>query len=78
MKKALIASVLIILISCQSNNHFEIPLTQVKRGTFVEELTEEGTVHAVNNTAVATPRISYRFGSMKISSIIEDGKEVQK
>ena len=78
MNKALIASVLIILISCQSNNHFEIPLTQVKRGTFVEELTEEGTVHAVNNTAVATPRISYRFGSMKISSIIEDGKEVQK
>lgn len=78
MNKYLIILSLVALISCQSKNNFEIPLTQVKKGTFTEEITEEGTIRAVKNTSITTPKISYRYGNMKISSIVEDGTEVNE
>jgi multidrug resistance efflux pump len=55
-----------------------VPTTEVKLGTFVQEMTEEGVVQAVNSTSITTPRISYRYGSLKIASIVEDGTQVEK
>jgi multidrug efflux pump subunit AcrA (membrane-fusion protein) len=55
----------------------EVPTTQVKKGTFTEELTEEGTIRAVNSMAINAPAISYRYGSLKISKMVDDGKEVE-
>lgn len=55
-----------------------MPTTYVRNGTFTEELTEEGALRAVNSIAINAPMISYRYGGLKITSLVEDGKEVYK
>jgi HlyD family secretion protein len=66
------------LMACSENKIPEIQTTLVKRGTFLEELTEEGTVRALNSIPIQAPTISYRYGSLKITSIVDDGQEVKK
>ena len=39
----------------------------------MEEITEQGTVEAVNSISVSAPTISYRYGALKIAKIVEDG-----
>lgn len=79
MNKILIILLVVVgLAACQQGKRIEIPVTQLKRGTFTEVLTEEGSVRAIKNTVITTPKISYRYGSMKISTIVEDGTEVEK
>ncbi len=67
-----------LFAACNGPDSSNIQTTLVMRGTFIEELTEEGTIQSVNATGIGIPRISYRYGSLKIASIVEDGKEVQK
>lgn len=50
----------------------------MRSGTFTEELTEGGTLKAVNSISINAPVISFRFGGLKITSLVEDGKEVSK
>ena len=78
MNKYLMLILLSFIIACNVKDQTEVPTTQVKKGNFIEELIEEGTVSSVNATSISTPRISYRYGSLKISSIVEDGSEVNK
>jgi HlyD family secretion protein len=70
----------IILASCKGKETLNIAVTRVTRGTFTEELTEQGTVAAVNSISITSPNISYRYstGAMKIAKIVDDGKEVEK
>jgi HlyD family secretion protein len=68
----------IILSACSGRNLTDIQTVLVKRGTFSEELTEEGNVKAVNSIAITAPNISYRYGALKIAKIAEEGKEVKK
>jgi multidrug efflux pump subunit AcrA (membrane-fusion protein) len=77
MRKLLILA-LLVLFSCKGKETSDVQVTEVKKGTFLEELTEEGTVRAVNSISVTAPNISYRYGSLKIAKIIEDGTEVEK
>jgi len=44
----------------------------------MEELTEQGTVEAVNSISVTAPSISYRYGALKVAKIVDDGEEVEK
>ena len=53
-------------------------MAKVKKGTFMEEITEQGNVEAVNSISVSAPTISYRYGALKIAKIVEDGEEVSK
>jgi HlyD family secretion protein len=78
MNKILILFLFLVLAACKGKETREVQTTLVKRGTFSEELTEEGTVKAVNSIAINAPVMSYRYGSLKITSFIEDGKEVDK
>ena len=64
--------------ACQGKEVQDVQTTFVKRGTFNEELTEEGTVRAVNSVSITAPSISYRYGGLKITSIVRDGKEILK
>lgn len=70
--------ILIILAACKGKEATDVQVTVVKKGTFLEELTEQGTVRAVNSISVTAPTISYRYGSLKIAKIIDDGEEVEK
>jgi HlyD family secretion protein len=78
MIKIFLIVFLIIMVSCKGKNTTDVQVTQVKKGTFKEELTEQGSVQAVNSTTVNTPVISYRYGAMKLVKIVEDGEEVEK
>jgi HlyD family secretion protein len=69
---------LIILASCKGKESSDIQVTKVKKGTFLEEITDQGTVEAVNSITVSAPVISYRYGALKIAKIVEDGAEVEK
>jgi HlyD family secretion protein len=78
MIRRIILLLFIILVSCKGKKASDIQVTTVKRGTFTEELTEQGTVAAVNSISVTAPAISYRYGSLKIAKIVEDGDVVSK
>lgn len=79
MNKIIILLLCIGLISCKGKKVVQdVQTTFVKKGTFTEELTEEGTVKAVNSINITAPIISYRYGSLKITNMVSDGKEVNK
>jgi len=66
------------MAACKTKVVNEVSTTLVKRGTFTEELTEAGIVRATNSINITAPSISYRYGGLKITSIVPDGKEVNK
>lgn len=69
---------ILVLVSCKTKVVQDVQTTLVKRGTFLEELTEEGNLKSVNSINISAPNISYRYGSLKITSMIKDGQEVKK
>lgn len=78
MNKTIILLFFLGLISCKGKVVQEVQTTLVKSGTFSEEVTEEGTVKAINSINITAPLISYRYGSLKITYMVSDGKEVNK
>ena len=78
MTRRITLLLLIILVSCNGKESSDIQVTRVKKGIFLEELTEQGTVEAVNSISVSAPSTSYRYGALKIARIADDGKEVEK
>ncbi len=78
MTKSILFLVLIILISCKGKKTTDVQVIPVRRGIFMEELTEQGSVRAVNSISVTAPTISYRYGALKLARIVEDGAEVKK
>jgi HlyD family secretion protein len=76
--KKFIPLLCLLFFACRGKEVQEVQTTLVKRGTFSEELTEEGTVRSVNSINISSPNISYRYGTLKITSIVDDGKEVDK
>ena len=66
------------LLSCRGKEDADTQVTKVKKGTFMEEITEQGNVEAVNSISVSAPGISYRYGALKIAKIVDDGAEVSK
>jgi len=78
MTRIVLFLLLIIQISCTGKDATDVEVTPVKKGTFMEELTEQGSVQAVNSISITAPVISYRYGSLKLARIVEDGAEVEK
>ena len=78
MGKRIVLILCLGLVACNGKVDQEVQSTVVKRGTFIEEMTEEGTVRSVNSISIASPNVSYRYGALKITSIVNDGKEVDK
>jgi len=78
MRRIIIFLVFIILASCTGKEALNIQETKVKKGTFMEEITEEGSVEAVNSISVSAPSVSYRYGALKLAKIVEDGAEVEQ
>jgi HlyD family secretion protein len=78
MTRIKILVLFIILVSCKGKETSDVQSTMVKKGTFMEEITDQGTIEAVTSISVAAPSISYRYGALKIAKIAEDGAEVEK
>ncbi len=78
MKKAILILFSLSLLGCKSNVTRQVQTGLVKKGVFSEELIEQGTLKALNSIAINAPTVSYRYGGLKITNFVEDGKEVKK
>ena len=62
--------------SCNKEQVKEVPVGKAVRGTFYLDIYEEGEIEATRSTNITSPNISWRYGTMKITQIVKDGKEV--
>jgi len=65
------------LWACNHEQVKEVPVGKVVKGTFYLDIFEEGEIDAIRSTNVGAPNISWRYGTMKITQIVKDGKEVK-
>ena len=65
------------LASCNKKTTQQVPEAVVEQGTFYIDIYEEGEIEAINSINIASPNIPWRFGNLKISAIVNDGKQVQ-
>jgi len=63
--------------ACNRQQVKEVPVGKAVRGTFYLDIYEEGEIEATRSTNVTSPNISWRYGTMKITQIVKDGKEVK-
>ena len=73
----MLLSCLILLTTCKDKETQQVPLGKVNRGALFLDLYEEGEVEAIQSTDITAPRISWRYGNLKITEMIKDGQEVQ-
>lgn len=69
---------IIFLIGCNSVDKNKIPVSKATKGTFFVDINEEGEVKAINSVNIVSPSISWRYGMLKITSLVEDGSDVKK
>ncbi len=66
-----------LLTMCGNKETQQVPIGKVVRGTLFLDLYEEGEVEAIQSTNITAPRISWRYGNLKITEMVKDGQEVQ-
>ena len=76
MKNLILFILCVLVISCKSGIKQGIETCEVKKGEFLIDLTEEGEIHATNAINIGSPAMSWRFGLLKITRIVEDGQQV--
>ncbi|MFA9388665.1 MAG: efflux RND transporter periplasmic adaptor subunit [Prolixibacteraceae bacterium] len=77
MKKLYYSLSLILLMACGNQTKEDIPLTEVKKGVFYIEIHEEGEIQATRSQNISSPNISWRYGNLKITQLVNDGSEVK-
>jgi HlyD family secretion protein len=75
-KQLYIVPLLFFILSCGNRNSKEVPVAEVRQGVFFLDIHEEGDIKAVNSINISAPNMSWRYGSLKITQLIEDGKDV--
>ena len=66
------------LLSCQSQSQLDVETHTIKRGNFVNGVTVSGELEAVSSKMVTAPRISWRYGNLKVTKLVEDGGQVEE
>jgi multidrug efflux pump subunit AcrA (membrane-fusion protein) len=77
MKHLIYIIAIIALAGCGRRSNNEIPVSDVRYGTFYLDLYEEGEISATNSINIVSPNISWRYGMLKITQMVDDGEEVQ-
>lgn len=77
MKKILFLIPLLFLMACGKKTKNEIPVAQVRQGTFYLDIFEEGEINATRSINITSPNISWRYGMLKITQLVDDGSEVE-
>jgi multidrug efflux pump subunit AcrA (membrane-fusion protein) len=68
----------LLLFACgEKKESQQIPMGSVAKGTLYLDLFEEGEIEAIQSTNIAAPRISWRYGNLKITELVKDGQEVK-
>jgi HlyD family secretion protein len=77
--EALKIGLLVLLgAGCQSGSTRDVETHTVSRGEFVNSMTVTGELEAVSSKVVSAPAISWRFGQLKITRIVDDGTQVEE
>ncbi len=72
---------LFLLFGCskkKETHQDRVPEGKVARGTLFLDLYEAGEIEAIQSTHIVAPRISWRYGNLKITEMVMDGQEVKK
>lgn len=76
MKVSYFLIALLLLAGCKNKVAQDVETCKVKHGVFYIELVEEGEIQATHAINISSPPISWRFGMLKITDILEDGAKV--
>lgn len=68
----------LLLFSCNKKETVEVPVSKAVKGTFYLDVIETGEIQAIKSINVTSPNISWRYGTLKITQIVKDGKEVEE
>jgi len=77
-KTTLLVCTLLFLLSCNKKETVEVPVSKAIKGTFYLDVIETGEIQAIKSINISSPDISWRYGNLKISQIVKDGKEVKE
>jgi len=77
MKNLIVIIIPLLLSGCNAKPEREVETCNVKKGLFYIDLTVEGEINATNAINISSPAISWRFGLLKITQILEDGDQIQ-
>lgn len=69
---------LIGLIACGNATNSSVETHTLSLGKFSSRVTVTGELEAVQSKLITAPPISWRFGQLKISKLVDDGKQVKK
>lgn len=79
--RAFTACILTLMITlptaCKKEKVQDVPLGKVQKGTFYIDIYEEGEIEAIRSVNASSPSISWRYGNLKMTQIVKDGKEVK-
>lgn len=67
-----------LITACNKTVTRHVHTTKVKQGEFLVDVVESGEIHATNAVNISSPAMSWRFGLLKITKIVEDGDELSK
>jgi len=76
-KRTMLLCAAVLLISCNKEKTVEVPVSKAVKGTFYLDVIETGEIQAIQSINVTSPNISWRYGNLKITQIVKDGKEVE-
>lgn len=77
-KTTLFVCSLLFLFSCNKKETVEVPVSKAVKGTFYLDVIETGEIQAIQSINISSPDISWRYGNLKITQIVKDGKEVKE
>jgi len=77
MKNLIYVLPFLVLVACHKETKQEVPVAEVKKGTIFLDIHEEGEIKATKSINISSPNISWRYGSLKITQLVNDGTEVQ-
>lgn len=77
-KTTLLVCSLLFLFSCNKKETVDVPVSKAVKGTFYLDVIETGEIQAIQSINISSPDISWRYGNLKITQIVKDGKEVKE
>ncbi len=78
MKYLVLLSAFFVLLGCNSKKDIGVQTYEIKKGKFYIDIVETGELNATRSKNVFSPAISWRYGMLKINSLVEDGSDVKK
>jgi RND family efflux transporter MFP subunit len=69
---------LLLFASCTKKETVDVPVSKAIQGTFYLDVIETGEIQAIQSINISSPDISWRYGNLKITQIVKDGKEVKE